>query len=578
MSKKLKIKFSIRSKMLLGFIIIGILSTTIVGAITYNTVYKHELTNLNNKLTMIAELASREIDGNLHSELKPGDETNDNYTNMLKKLRDFKRISGLTYLYTFKPLSNQKVQFVLDTDESEDAAKIGDEYPSENIPLDPEIISAFKGTITVTKVPYADDWGTFLSGFAPVKNSKGEIVAIVGADISISALTDIQKTLLIFILGGVLISLLLSILIALFISYKISRPVLLMVNQLEDIVKNSGDLTQSIKIKTGDEIEVLAVKTNALLSNIKEIVLKIRATTVNIKHDSTEISDGIESTAASFETVSMAMGDIAMNASDQANIIEISTDKLKILSNNVDTLSENSNAISLAAKEAITHTDKGSEAINNLKDNFKLSQEIISSVSETVKQLEDKSIEIVKIIQVITNISSQTNLLALNAAIEAARAGEHGKGFAVVADEIRKLAENTTASAKEISSHIGDVRTQSQNTVDAMNKIINSISNQSVSIENTNTVLEQISYFVNKITNNIFSIDNAVKEVFNQKEEILIQISNICISSSSMVAATEEVTASSEEQNAVIEGISYKLLNLKETADDLGNIVSKFKV
>ena len=325
-------------------------------------------------------------------------------------------------------------------------------------------------------------------------------------------------------------------------------------------------------------LKYLQSKTNALLSNIKEIILKIRETTFTIKHDSTEISSAIESTSASTETVNLAMGDIAMNASDQANIIEISTGKMKILSKHVDTLSMSSNEISLFAQEAITNTNKGTDAINNLKDNFKLSQEIISSVSETVKKLEDKSLEIVKIIEVITNISSQTNLLALNAAIEAARAGEHGRGFAVVADEIRKLAENTTTSAKEISTHIGDVRTQSQNTVSAMNKIINSISNQSESIENTNTVLEQISYIVNKITNNIFNIDKAVKEVFSEKEEIVKQISNISISSESMVAATEEVNASSQEQLAVIEDISEKLVNLKETSDDLENIVSKFKV
>ena len=82
----------------------------------------------------------------------------------------------------------------------------------------------------------------------------------------------------------------------------------------------------------------------------------------------------------------------------------------------------------------------------------------------------DQSNQIGQIVDVIKGIADQTNLLALNAAIEAARAGEQGRGFAVVAEEVRKLAEQSSTSAAQIATLIGNIQRETERAVGVMEK------------------------------------------------------------------------------------------------------------
>lgn len=578
MSKQSGIKTSIRLKMLVGFILIGLLSSITLGGIIFKVVSDYEISKVLDKLDMAAQLGTSVVDGDKHSLLQPGDEDSEYYKELLEKLRGLKNTSGLEYLYTYVPYTDEKVQFVVDTDESEDQAVIGDEYPEEGEELDPALLEALKGTATVSSEPYTDRWGTFYSGFAPIKNSKGEVVAVVGADISLQEVKDIQKKIIIPISIGLLISIIISAAAALYVSKLISKPIDFMVNGLDDIVKNSGDLTQAINIRTGDEIEMLAGKTNQLLANIRQIIQKIRETADNVNQNTVEITSAIEQTTSASETINDAIGEIAVSASKQSTAVNDSTDKIDVLSEHINVLSANSSEISKSTGEAMNYTDESTKAMVDLQQKFKLSEEIVSTVSQTVSRLESKSEEIVKIIGVIANISEQTNLLALNAAIEAARAGEQGRGFAVVADEIRKLAESTTLSAKEISAHITEIRGQSVETAVAMNKIVETIASQSISIENTSSRLSGIANTVIRISGNISNIDIAIKDVFVEKEEVLKLIHNLKKDSERMVATAQEVNAAGEEQYAIIESISESVQQLRNMSDELEGAVEKFKV
>ena len=107
--------------------------------------------------------------------------------------------------------------------------------------------------------------------------------------------------------------------------------------------------------------------------------------------------------------------------------------------------------------------DKATEGLNRASQSIQSSAEIIDALGR-------RADDIGKIIEVIDDLAEQTNLLALNAAIEAARAGEHGLGFAVVAEEVRKLAEKSTQSTKEISELIEGIQKEAREAVENMEK------------------------------------------------------------------------------------------------------------
>ncbi len=154
--------------------------------------------------------------------------------------------------------------------------------------------------------------------------------------------------------------------------------------------------------------------------------------------------------------------------------------------------------LSTSIAQIVGNAGQASQLAGETQSNAQRGFEELRKSIEAIELMERSSDQIAAIVQVIGEIASQTNLLAFNASIEAARAGEHGVGFSVVAGEVRKLAERSSDSAREISRLIVESATRinqgsqvAQRAQDAFEEILRSVGKTAESIHHIVTSTKQ---------------------------------------------------------------------------------------
>ena len=158
------------------------------------------------------------------------------------------------------------------------------------------------------------------------------------------------------------------------------------------------------------------------------------------------------------------------------------------------------------ASSAIDYTQKAQESVIQTVEGIQTIRGTISETEKRIKRLGDRSQEITSIVNLINTIAERTHILALNASMHAASAGEAGKGFAVVAEEVQRLAENARNATSEISAMVNNIRVETSDTVNIMNKLITQVADGTRLAEDSGQRMHETEAATRQLVNHVKSI------------------------------------------------------------------------
>lgn len=340
----------------------------------------------------------------------------------------------------------------------------------------------------------------------------------------------------------------------------------------------NGDLTAYVEINTKDELAMIANSFNTIAGSFRDIIERNKMIIGKLSFNTDKLLTNAQQTTDSTIYVATMMKEVSQGMEQQMNGANESAKSMEEISEGIQRVTEFSSFVSNESLENLDKSEKGNKHVQNLVYQMNLISKTVGNVAKLINTLGERSEDIEKIVEVITEIADQTNLLALNAAIEAARAGEHGKGFSIVAEEVRKLAEQSSQSGKQISSLIEEIQKETRHAVKAMSEGAREVQVGMNAVTDAGEAFNQILSSTKEISAQIQDMSAEIQQISCGAEEVAATFEEMSSLAESSAASSKNVAKSVEKQSKAMQEIFTNVQEINKIAQELEAYIGKFIV
>ncbi len=366
------------------------------------------------------------------------------------------------------------------------------------------------------------------------------------------------------------------------------RPLGTVVKALDEIAAGEGDLRVKLEVASKDEIGMVAEHFNVFIASLHKIISTVKKSVVSLSVTSRGLTSSMDRAQGALDKINGAITIVqdqmhtqSSAVSDVSNTIQDIGSKVSSLNHIIEEQTSSVNDSVSSVEQMLSNIQSVTDALSrstaefeNLARVSEIGFQKIADVQAKVMDISGKSRSMSEANDVIDNIAAQTNLLAMNAAIEAAHAGEAGRGFAVVAGEIRKLAVNSSAQSKSISTALKELVTSITDVVDTSQTLSQAFGDVRNAISVLDNELRIVRDVMDHQSEGNRRVHNSFATIHRLNDEVRSSAAQMALGSQSILAKTADLVAITDEINDSM----YKMTSsAEEIGDAVGNVVSLSK-